>query len=203
MLAIWIGASAAIFAGAVLQYRLGPAHRHFHWPEWLWIISAVGDSALVFGVMWAAGLFTSGQVPSSVSAERPTGQLLSPDPTGRSSASVSPNGGWRWRGGASVPAWVGRMNASAPLATFDLDPAGLTFRVALGRLFGAKPLMLTTTDGVVCFPLRSALGRRGIAIRPPDQRAWYFWTRSGPEILSALAWAGFDVSWEERKPRSW
>ena len=202
MLAIWMVLSAAIFVGALVEYRVGPAHRHFHWPGWLWVLSAVGDASLVFGLMWAAGLFTHGRTPPSLGAERLTGQVLYPNPM-VSTASASSTGGWRWTGGASVPVRIGRLNASSPLATLDLDPGGLTLRVAGGRLFGAKPLTMAATDGGVCFPLSGLIARRGIAIRPSDQRAWYFWTKSGPEMLATLAAAGFTVSWEERKPRWW
>ena len=119
------------------------------------------------------------------------------------SAAASPEGGWRWTGGASVPHWMGRLNASIGLAVLDLDPQGLTFRVRLGRMLGVEPLQATPSATVVCFPVGGSLGRHGVAIQLPGDRPWYFWTKATSEILSTLGWAGFSVYWEERKPQWW
>ena len=42
----------------------------------------------------------------------------------------------------------------------------------------------------------------GIAIQPERQEVWYFWTSSGPEILTALGDAGFEISAGKPGPRS-
>jgi hypothetical protein len=41
----------------------------------------------------------------------------------------------------------------------------------------------------------------GIGIQPEGQQAWYFWTHSVAEILTALSDAGFEISAETPGPR--
>jgi hypothetical protein len=109
----------------------------------------------------------------------------------------------KWIGGANVPSPMGRLNATWPLATLELSGAALRLAVTPGRLFGVKPLSAGPSAVELVFPVRRRLGPVGIALRPPGVPDSYFWTRRQTEVLAALAAAGFPVSWEEQRPRTW
>jgi len=46
-------------------------------------------------------------------------------------------------------------------------------------------------------------GTKGVAIHAVSAAPAYFWTKSTVEILAALAWAGYNVSWQEHRPTWW
>ena len=136
------------------------------------------------------------------------GWLDEPDPTG-SAWRWRPTGapgpppvaapGCRWRGGINAPHWHGWFHS--PLAYLDIDSSHLVIRVLLGWLFLLRPLKSTPGDEPNRFPVRTRLGRRGVAIQPRGGQPWYIWKPASSELLSNLAWARFNVAWEERRPR--
>lgn len=193
------GLGIAACVAAVIVYRSN------HSAVALWLAFSFGVGALLNGGLMLIGRRMATRAPAAGSDALGefTGRILPQRDPNIWTASPSTQGGWRWTGGASVPHWLGRLNASSGLAVLELDPQGLTVRVRLGRLFGAQPLYVTPSAEVSCFPVRGFLGRHGVAVLPPGQRPWYFWTGAISEILSTLAWAGFAVSWEERKPLWW
>jgi hypothetical protein len=63
---------------------------------------------------------------------------------------------------------------------------------------GARSLTVAPGDRVTIFPVRRAGPGMGIGIEPEGRRPWYFWTRTGDEILAALRQAGFEIAPERR-----
>ena len=98
---------------------------------------------------------------------------------------------------------MGRLNATWPFATLELSGASLKLAIVPGRLFGVKPLSAGPSAVALAFPVRGRFGAVGIAIRPPAFPDSYFWTHRQTEVLAALAEAGFPVSWEEQRLRTW
>jgi hypothetical protein len=167
------------------------------------ICVAVGTILTTASVLAARAMIASAAVAGYASSARLTGRLLSPYPRPTSKSRSLPDGGWSWVGGARVPASLGWLNASMPLAVFELVPPQATLRVRGGSLFGAKPVRVLPTDSALCYPVRGWMpGAVGVAIHLPKSAPAYFWTRSTVEILAALAWAGYSVSWEEHR-RTW
>jgi hypothetical protein len=85
----------------------------------------------------------------------------------------------------------------------ELTGGTLVFRIksrTFQRLFGTQTLTVTAGTRVAIFPVKRLLGM-GIAIQPEGQEVWYFWTSSGPEILTALRDAGFEISAGKPGPR--
>lgn len=102
----------------------------------------------------------------------------------------------RWTGGVNVPAATGRVSATFRVGELELTGGTLMFRIksrTFQRLFGTQVLTVTVGDRVTIFPVKRLLGM-GIAIQPERREVWYFWTSSGPEILTALGDAGFEIS---------
>jgi hypothetical protein len=109
----------------------------------------------------------------------------------------------RWTGGVNVPAPTGRISATFQVGELELTGGTLVFRIksrTFQRLFGTQTLTVTAGTRVAIFPVKRLLGM-GIAIQPEGQEVWYFWTSSGPEILTALGDAGFEISVGKPGPR--
>ena len=90
------------------------------------------------------------------------------------------------------------------MGELGLTGGTLVFRITsrtFQRLSGTQVLTVTAGDRVTIFPVKRLLGM-GIAIQPEGQEVWYFWTSSGPEILTALGDAGFEISAGRPGPRS-
>lgn len=168
------------------------------------ICVAVG-SVLSFGSLVAArAMISSAATAGHPGAERLTGRVLSPYPEPASRARPLPMGGWSWTGGARVPASLGWLNATMPLAVLELVPPRATLRVRGGRLFGAEPMQVEPGEGVRCYPVRGRWPRTvGVTIHQATSAPAYFWTFSSVEILAALQHFGFQVSWDEHRPAWW
>lgn len=109
----------------------------------------------------------------------------------------------RWTGGVNVPAATGRVSATFRVGELELTGGTLVFWIksrTFQRLFGTQVLTVTAGTRVTIFPVKRLLGM-GIAIQPEGQEVWYFWTSSGPEILTALSDAGFGISAGKPGPR--
>jgi hypothetical protein len=197
ILGLVVGALACV--AAIVVYE----RNHSGIALWLAFCFGVGTILTAGLMLWGRSMASRAPAAGSDPSGELTGRTIPVRDTRYWSASPSPEGGWRWTGGASVPHWMGRLNASAGLAVLDLGPSELTLRVRGGRLFGTSPMAVSPSSEVLCFPVRGWLGRRGVAVEPPGQRPWYFWTGAISEILSTLAWAGFRVDWRERKPLWW
>ncbi|WP_433244114.1 hypothetical protein [Actinomadura nitritigenes] len=93
-----------------------------------------------------------------------------------------------WRGGANVPSNAfGRVNATWPWVSLNLDHFGLVLKVA------TKTFRLTSADVAVVYPCRGMFSR-GIGIGTVDGRVLVFWTGRGDAVLAALGAAGFQTS---------
>ena len=76
----------------------------------------------------------------------------------------------------------------------------------LARLFGLPKFSADPASVAEVVPVRSFVGGGGIGIVPASgEPVIYFWC-AGPdrsEILDVVGRAGFRVTWEERKARTW
>lgn len=198
-----IGGGFVVGTGAFVATVVSYSQTHSGLALWLLACLGVGAVLNVVFVVMSRRAVVRASDPTALVAPRLTGRVIPVRDPNRWSASPTNDGGWRWIGGASIPFWLGRLNASTPLAWLELGPNGLAFGVRLGRLFGIEPLALTVSDAPRCYPVRGFLRSGGVAIQPEGTRPWYFWTGAVSEILSTLAWAGFQVTWEEQKPRWW
>jgi hypothetical protein len=109
----------------------------------------------------------------------------------------------RWTGGVNVPAATGRVSGTFQVGELELTGGTLVFRIrarTFQRLFGTQTLNVTVGARVTIFPVKRLLDM-GVAIQPQGQEVWYFWTSSGPEILTALGDAGFEISAGRPGPR--
>jgi hypothetical protein len=121
----------------------------------------------------------------------------------------------QWTGAADVPTFLGRINATNPLARLELGDSALTLRLRPAFLirwqFACEPLVLSPSEVEGVFPARGRLRAPAIGIRPlhgppsyfltaPGPVRWYFgaWSADRASILSAMSEAGFPVEWEER-----
>ena len=107
----------------------------------------------------------------------------------------------RWIGGANLPTLGGRrVNASEFFAELVLDVNGLklSLRGPLPRLTRAETLYAMPSDLSEVFPIRSRLRFRGVGLRRPDGREYYFKTTQTDPILQALQARRFAVSWAAR-----
>ena len=192
----------ALFGLTAIVYPLDYSleRPHIHLPSFAWILTAIGDPILVLAILAATGRLFEGDPTAPPRLGRATGRIATPAQSGLRMASPTPNG-WRWRGAINAPHWLGWLHAPSPMAALDIDAQHLSIHVTLAWLVLLRPLDLTTADQPHCYPVRTWFGRKGVAIQPAVGRPWYFWNAAGPEILSTLAWAGFQVSAEERRPR--
>ncbi len=171
---------------------------HSRVPIFVAVIFAIVEPPFVLGFLGMTGILYQSDPTSSPWVGRRTGRLAPPPPT-PVWPPPAPNVGWRWGGGINAPHWLGWFHS--PVANIEVDSQRLAIRVPLGWLFLLRPLELTTADHPSCFPVKARIGRRGVAIQPAGGRPWYFWTPAASQILSSLQWAGFEVSWDERRPR--
>ena len=187
-----------LFALTLVVYPL--QHPHLHLPPVAWVAAAIGDPAFVLFILAASGRLFVSDPMAPPALGRLTGRIATPpfQQTWRA-ATPTADGGWRWRGGINAPHWL--MWYHGPLASLTISPQRLTVDAVVGRLLGVRRLELAPSDEPHCYPVANVIGRRGVAIYPRDERPWYFWTGAVSEVLSTLAWAGFSVSWEERKPK--
>jgi hypothetical protein len=159
-----------------------------------------------FGWLLSTGLFLFGRSASrlaevSVRKERLTGRMLQPTMVPRPYA---PNGAWRWVGGAALPGAFGRVNATWPLAVLDILGGELWLRVraqSLARMFGAGELHTPPADNVIVFPVRGRVGSKGIGISVAGGSPYYFLRNNQSEMLTTIAFVGFNVEWRERRIR--
>jgi hypothetical protein len=89
-----------------------------------------------------------------------------------------------------------------PLAVLELDGSSLALRMRprfLERLFAGDPLVVQPADLEAVFPATGMLRSPGVGLRPHGRHVYYFWTRQRESVLTALAAAGWPVSWEERR----
>ena len=166
----------------------------------LWFLAAWVVLAVVATTLNIVGL---------VRARRPsdarTGVRLAPAPPNDSQLVPPPPR--RWVGGANAPGRFGRTNATAPFTVLELNGAEVVLRLRptlLAKLFGGPDRFVArNTDGVEIFPAIGLLRSPGVGFNPPGEAMRYFWTsrRQREEVLSALANAGFSVSWDERRFR--
>jgi hypothetical protein len=168
------------------------------------ICIAVGTVISWASVIGARAMIASAESDGHGSSVRLTGRVLNPYPRPAPKARPLAQGGWSWVGGARVPASLGWLNASKGLAVFELVPPRATLRVRGGRFFGADPVQVVPTVGVRCFPAHGRLpGTGGVAIHKATSAPAYFWTTATVEILEALEWTGYRVSWDEQRPAWW
>jgi hypothetical protein len=179
-------------AGPVLALGAGTfmAVRH---QSVLWLILAVAlvmaNLSFIVLARWRLGRTRAGS---------PTGRTLVPPeglPLGQSAT-------MRWVGGANVPGFLGRMNATYPLAVLELADSSLHLYVRprlIARLFGIGEVAAATSDGLEAFPVTRLLGTSGVGLGRSGDAVVYFWTTQREEVLQALASAGLRVSWAERR----
>ncbi|MFI6833686.1 hypothetical protein ACIBG5_41695 [Kribbella sp. NPDC050241] len=109
----------------------------------------------------------------------------------------------RWIGGANLPTLGGwRINASELFAELVLDDntLKLSLRGPLPRLIRAETLSAAPSELSEVFPIRSSFRFRGIGLRRPDGREYYFKTTQTDPILQALQARAFPVSPIVRRP---
>jgi hypothetical protein len=127
-----------------------------------------------------------------------TGRTLVPSV----SSPDEPSAATRWVGGANLPGWRGRLNATTPLAVLDLGPSSIKLGIRpklLAGMFRVSSITVTRSDDVEVFPVRGRLGTRGVGVRRNGAAPVYFWTTQPEEVLQALASADWPVSWDERR----
>jgi hypothetical protein len=192
---------------------------------WQLLVSGLASVALVgvgvavgtpFG-WWLAGCAASGWVLAAgfVLVSRRTArheQAFAPQAqrlTGRTVRQAQPlvasaPNGWRWVGGGIMPASMGRVNATWPLAVLEVTSGELSLRLRpriLAVMFGARRLHASTAENTLAFPARGWFGSKGIGIQVDNQRPYYFLRADQAGLLSALAAAGFAVTWDEQRIR--
>jgi hypothetical protein len=136
-----------------------------------------------------------------------TGSTLAPpavSPTATPTPAVLSTGSspTRWVGGANLQTAHRRLNATMPLAVLTLAPGSLRLSLRpklFNQLWRIGPLVLSPTDDVEVFPVKTRGWTRGVGIRVHDAEVSYFWTDEREAVLQALASAGFRVSWDERR----
>jgi hypothetical protein len=199
-----ITGSAVVSVAGIVVALVVYAHTKSGLALFVAICVAVG-SVLSFGsVVAARAMIASATTAGHPGTERLTGRVLSPYPRPASKARTLPAGGWAWTGGARVPAALGWLNASMGLAVLEVVPPKVTLRIRGGRLFGAEPVVVEPVGDVRCYPVRGRMpGTVGVALHRATAAPAYFWTFSTVEILAALQWAGFNVSWQEHRPAWW
>jgi hypothetical protein len=107
----------------------------------------------------------------------------------------------RWVGAASVPTWLGRLEASAPFASLEVEGHSVALRVrpkVLATVFGARSLVVSPEGLDSVFPVARRFGG-GVALKPTDSPPYYFWTGDTQAVLTALHALQFPVDWAVRK----
>jgi hypothetical protein len=133
--------------------------------------------------------------------QRLTGRTVLKAPVPAASA---PNG-WRWVGGAIMPAaMTGKVNATWPLAVLEIRSGELSLRLRprpLLALVGGKPLHAHAAENVRAFPARGWFGSKGIGVQVGNQPPSYFLRADQAGLLAAIAAAGFEVTLDEQRIR--
>jgi hypothetical protein len=166
---------------------------------------------------WLAGCATSGwvlaaglvlvarrtvryQQASDPKGQRLTGRIVLQAPV----PAVSAPNGWRWVGGAILPASMGNVNATRPLAVLEITGGELSLRLRprpLALMFGARRLHASPVENVRAFPARGWFGSKGIGIQIGNRAPAYFLRADQAGMLAAIAAAGFEISFEEQRIR--
>ena len=100
-------------------------------------------------------------------------------------------------GGGTVPARVGKMTGTWPLAVLEIGPSGLSLRMRrLARGSGPKRLEATPAPLRRAFPAHGLMAP-GVGFIDHEGRPFYFWTRRGGHILGLLARLEYRVTTQE------
>ena len=100
-------------------------------------------------------------------------------------------------GGGTVPARVGKLAGTWPLAVLEIGKSGLSLRMrGLARGFGPKPLEATPATLRRAFPAHGLMAS-GVGFIDHEGRQFYFWTRRGRSILGLLARLEYPVTTQE------
>jgi len=115
-----------------------------------------------------------------VSRKLPTAEQIRSDPTSQIQV----------RGGANIPASVGRLNATWPFALLTVSATELRLRVRPSVLVRSRLVMSKLTHHNI-YPVLGPLFRTsGIGI-DVDNQCWYFWTGKSHELVDTLGKLGY------------
>jgi hypothetical protein len=93
----------------------------------------------------------------------------------------------------NVPARIGRMNATIPLAELEVSEVGvrLSLRGPLSRISRARNADFGQIAAAQA--VKAAFLSGGVRLRTTDQGTWYFWTSRTDAVLRSLAERGVSV----------
>lgn len=105
----------------------------------------------------------------------------------------------RFVGGANVPAWLGRMNATWPLAVLVISPSRMLLGIRGPKLFGhVEELDAAPADLRAVYPVRG-LWSAGVGFTDGVGGDFFFWSSKGDRVLRALSQWGYPVEFQERR----
>jgi hypothetical protein len=158
---------------------------------------AASGWALTTGLVLVSRRTVRHQQASAPKDQRLTGRTVLPAPVPLANR-------WRWVGGAIMPASMGNVNATWPLAVLEITGGDLSLRLRprpLAAMFGARGLHASTVENVHAFPARGWFGSKGIGIQVDNQTPSYFLRADQAGLLAAVAAAGFEVTFDEQRIR--
>lgn len=168
-----------------------------------WILLAWTVALVLTGILLVFGRRRLAQPFAARST--PTGNVILPSPPVGPGASTDARPRRSWSGAALAPTALGRINVSAPLAHLSIGEGDAVVRIRpaiLALAFGYRPRTLTAIDTEAVVPVTRSLAK-GVAIRPKDGPATYFFTSEVSQLLSEFERVGFPVDWRERRVRLW
>jgi hypothetical protein len=160
-----------------------------------WLIAGLAGAAVLLpAVLVVLSRWFSGLPPPSDDDKFTGVTMMIPPPN------LIVNGRGYWKGYVT-----GSADPPSTYAVLHLEGVRLVLwpRTAFGK-FRAPMLDVVPADDIAVFPVRGVMAfhSRAVCIKQGDQPPLFFWMGLTDErsfILGALAMAGFQTSWEERK----